>query len=67
MEATTALQDEQFLKWILSKEAEQYWALDRQGKRIKLKEGWGKAQAEFERIVGNEKDLKVCEPTYGIE
>ena len=51
MEAT-AQHDEQFLKWILSREAETYWAFDRHGKRLKLKAGWGKAQEEYDRIVG---------------
>ncbi len=67
MEAS-AQQDEQFLKWILSKEAEKYWAWDREGKRMKLKEGWGKAQAEYDRIVGlKESDLKVYDITHSIE
>ena len=50
---TTAQEDAQFLKWILSEAAKQYWVLDRGGKRMKLKEGWTKAQTEYDRISGS--------------
>ena len=50
---TSAQQDEQFLKWILSKTAEFYWEFDEHGKRVKLKAGWEKAQQEYDRIMGN--------------
>ena len=70
MEAT-AQHDEQFLKWILSREAETYWAFDRHGKRLKLKAGWNKAQAEYDRITGlkenSENDLKVCDIPSSIQ
>jgi len=64
----SAQQDEQFMKWIMSKEAEKYWAYDREGKRMKLKEGWGKAQSEYDRITGlKENDLKDYYINYSIE
>ena len=72
MEAS-AQQDEQFLKEILSATAERYWAFDENGQRVRLQPGWEKAQAEYNRIAGkglkknSENDLKVCQPTYGIE
>jgi hypothetical protein len=74
MEATAPLephsvqQDEQFIKWIMSKEAEKYWAFDRHGKRLKLTTGWDKAQKEYDRIMGlKEKDLKVYDIQSSIE
>ena len=72
MEAS-AQQDEQFLKWILSATAERFWELDENGQRVRLKPGWEKAQAEYDRITGkglkenSQNDLKVWQPTYGIE
>ena len=69
MESSTQ-QDEQFLKWILSKTAEVYWEFGESGQRIKLKPGWEKAQTEYNRIQGlkenSENDLKLCELTYSI-
>ena len=68
---TNAQEDEQFMKWLLSKTAEAYWEFDEHGKRSKLKPGWGLAQTEYMRIIGlktkSENDLKVCDTTYSIE
>jgi len=51
MEAS-AIQDEQFMRWILSVTAERFWEFDSKGQRVKLKAGWEKAQAEYDRITG---------------
>ena len=51
MEAS-AIQDEQFMRWILSVTAERFWEFVDKGQRVKLKAGWGKAQAEYDRTVG---------------
>ena len=68
---TSAQHDEQFIKWILSETAKTYWNLDDRGQRTKLKPGWEKAQAEYNRITGlkenPENDLKLWQPTYSIE
>ena len=59
---TSVQQDEQFLKWIMSKTAEIYWEYNDLGYRVKLKPGWESAQREFDRIMGLreklEKDLE---------
>ena len=49
---SSAHQEEQFIKWIMSKTVEIYWEFDKHGQRIKLKPGWEKAQKEFDRIAG---------------
>ena len=41
---TSRWEDEQFIKWIMSTTAEIYWEYDEQGRRVKLKPGWEKAQ-----------------------
>jgi len=53
MEAS-AVQDEQFMRWILSTTAERFWEFDERGHRIKLKAGWEKAQSEYDRIMGRD-------------
>ena len=66
-----AYQDEQFSRWVLSETAKHYWDFDEHGQRTKLKPGWGKAQTEYNRILGlkekSENDLKVWHTTNGIE
>ena len=49
---TSCWADEQFIKRIMSTTAEIYWEYDEQGRRVKLKPGWKKAQQEFNRIMG---------------
>jgi len=72
MEAS-AVQDEQFMRWILSTTAERFWEFDERGQRIKLKAGWGKAQSEYDRIMGRDSeekpknDLKLWQPTCSIQ
>ncbi len=36
----------------------EYWDFDEEGRRFKIKKGWKKAQAEYERIVGLKKGSK---------
>ena len=48
---TSAQQDEQFIKWIMSRTAEAYWEFDESGQRVKLKPGWEKANSEYIRIM----------------
>jgi len=72
MEAS-AVQDEQFMRWILSTTAERFWEFDEKGQRIKLKAGWEKAQSEYDRIMGRDlreipkNDLKLWQPTCSIQ
>ena len=56
MEAS-AQNDEQFMRWILSTTAERFWEFDGKEQRVKLKAGWEKAQAEYNRIIS-----KVVKP-----
>ena len=49
---TSAQNDEQLIRWILSETAKPYWNLDAHGQRTKLKSGWEKAQTEYNRIIG---------------
>ena len=67
------MQDEQFMRWILSTTAERFWEFDERGQRIKLKAGWEKAQSEYDRIMGRDlggipkNDLKLWQPTCSIQ
>ena len=60
-----------FMRWLDSKECEQYWDKDENGEKVILRSGWDKSQAEYNRIKGlkgkSENDLKVCDTTYHIE
>ena len=60
-----------FMRWLDSKECEQYWDKDENGEQVILRSGWDKAQEEYNRIKGlkgkSENDLKVCDTTYHIE
>ena len=52
-----------FMRWLDSKECEQYWDKDENGEKVILRSGWDKAQIEYNRIkeslvVNSQKDLK---------
>ena len=56
---TSAQQDEQFIKWIVSRTPEAYWEFDENGERAKIKLGWEKAQKEYDRIGDLRNNKKV--------
>ena len=53
----------EFIRWLDSKEAEQFWDRDENGEKQILRKGWEKAEIEYNRIKGlkgnSENDLKV--------
>ncbi len=63
MGATLKLEDIEFVRWLDSKEAEQFWDRDESGETVILRLGWEKAQKEYDRIKGlkekSENDLQV--------
>jgi len=67
MGTTLKLEDIEFVRWLDSKEAEQFWDRDENGETVILRLGWEKAQIEYNRIKGlkenSENDLKVSQPT----
>ena len=66
MGTTLKLEDIEFVRWLDSKEAVQFWGRDENGETVILRLGWEKAQIEYDRIKGlkgnSEIDLKVKEP-----
>ena len=55
----------EFMRWLDSKEGEQFWEKDEKGEKSQiLRAGWARAQIEYDRIKGLEiiqqSDLKVC-------
>ncbi len=60
---TNAYEDEQFIKWILSKTAEAFWEFDEHGEQSKQKPGWEKTQTEYNIILSlnpvSEDELKL--------
>ena len=72
MDYKLTTEDNEFARWLDSKECEQYWETDENGERVILRAGWDKAQAEYNRIkesfvVNLEKDLKEKYLKYSIE
>ena len=67
MGTTLKPEDLEFIRWLDSKEAEEFWDRTENGEKQILREGWGKAEIEYNRIKGlkeySENDLKLCEPT----
>ena len=67
------MQDEQFMRWILSTTTDRFGEFDERGQRMKLKAGWEKAQSEYDRIMGRDlggntkNDLKLCQRTNSIQ
>ncbi len=63
-------EDMGFMRWLDSKDGEQYCEKDEKGEMVILRSGWEKAQEEYNRIKGSrenaENELKVKEPTYSI-
>jgi len=47
---TLTKEDIEFLKWLDSKENEKFWVKDENGEKVLLKDGWDKAQEEYNRI-----------------
>ena len=51
------------MRWLDSKECEQYWDKDENGEKVILRSGWDRAYGEYNRIkeslaVNLKKDLK---------
>ena len=67
MDYKLTTEDNEFARWLDSKECEHYWETDENGERVILRAGWDKAQAEYNRLKGlkekSENDLKLCDPT----
>ena len=63
MGTNITVEDMEFVRWLDSKEAEQFWDRDENGQTIILRLGWEKARKEYYRIKGlkenSENDLKV--------
>ncbi len=66
MGTTLKLEDMEFVRWLDSKEAEQFWDRDANGETVILRLGWEKAQIEYNRTKGlkenSENDLKLKQP-----
>ena len=72
MDYKLTTEDNEFARWLDSKECEHYWETDENGERVILRAGWDKAQAEYNRIKGSfvvnlEKDLKELHLKYSID
>ena len=71
MDHQVTTEDREFMRWLDSKEGEQYWDKDDKGEKVILRSGWDLAQKEYNRIKGlkgkSENDLKVIQPTHSIE
>ena len=56
-------EDLEFIRWLDSKDAEQFWGRDENGETVILRLGWDLAQKEYDRINGlkgkSENDLEV--------
>ena len=63
MGTNITVEDMEFVRWLDSKEADQFWDRDENGQTIILRLGWEKARKEYYRITGlkgnSENDLKV--------
>ena len=63
MGTTLKLEDIEFMRWLESKEAEQFWDRDENGETVILRSGWEKAQIVYNRLKGlkenSENVLKV--------
>ena len=63
MGATLRPEELEIVRWLESKEAEQFWDRDENGETVILRLGWEKAQIEYNRIKGlkenSENDLKL--------
>ena len=66
MGTSITVEDMEVVRWLDSKEAEQFWDRDENGETVILRLGWEKAQIEYNRIKGlkgkTENDLKVEQP-----
>ena len=66
MGTTLKLEDMEFVRWLDSKEAEQFWDRDENGETVILRLGWDLAQKEYDRIKGlkenSENGLKLKQP-----
>ncbi len=51
-------QELESMKWLDSKECEHSWERDEKGEKENLRSGWGRAQAEYNRIKGLEEKYK---------
>ena len=67
MGTNITIEDMEFVRWLDSKEAEQFWDRDENGETVILRLGWDLAQKEYNRIKGlkenSKNDLKLKEPT----
>ncbi len=63
MGTNITVDDQEFIRWLDSKEAERFWERDESGETVILRMGWDLAQKEYNRIKGlkenSENDLKV--------
>ena len=66
MGTTLKPEDLEFIRWLDSKEAEEFWDRTENGEKQILREGWGKAEIEYNRIKGlkgnSKNDLKLKQP-----
>ncbi len=71
MDHQITAEDLEFMRWLDSKEFEQYWEKDEKNEEVILRSGWEKAHEEYNIIKGlkrnSENDLKVRAPTHSIE
>ena len=71
MEHQITTEDKEFMRWLDSKEGEQFWEMDDHGEMVILRSGWDRAQAAYDRIKGlkekTENYLKVCGTLYHRE
>ena len=59
MDNQLTAQDMEFMRWLDGKDAESYWDKDENGEKVILRSGWEKAQIEYNRIKGLEKNQKT--------
>ena len=55
MDHQITTEDLEFMRWLDSKEAEQFWERDYKGEKMILHSGWDKAQTGYQKIMGLKK------------
>ena len=50
MQDTVTKEDIEFLKWLDSPKQEHYWQKDESGEKVILREGWEKAQQDYNNL-----------------
>ncbi len=59
MDHQITAEDPEFMRWLDSKECDQYWDKDENGENVILRSGWEKAQEKHNRVNGFKENQKT--------